>query len=926
MATNSILSRFQSLARGAGYGPSDYESAAMARAHKEQTDEHDTANLDTARFRLDEYTKRFTNDWNIYQNSLRRDPANPVLPKGFGGSWEDYEAAHARGIRNLDEKKYLMPSDIQTLYGLEDSIDYENISGEWTDILGPGKFMSPVTSEHVDDDEFGPSTNYQVSTVNPDTGQAHDANPTYSGTPVAKLHARGGDAEVEAASWPPVPNEARDTLFETNMSGLYKRSPGSMSSMLTLADRQIDGEPFSPGRAANEQAAMQAVVDALGGRYAQTMDEIVRARGEYATQEERIDAEFAKAQETKRGELGVENTAIQARNEELVEAARLQARNPEGTGYGVGGTDDPSTPDVNEALPMGQELWDRLPKWAVVPGSASAGPYLSMPTYVLEDSSVNPDLVGMENYVAVKDAIPLNMTRPQWNSLKPEQREVLQERHDHLVRENLRSAWRDTVSTSAGKSRNSVLAEELETYRNTSVPQGVSAAEYDDTLKNVEAFWDRFNKRGQGGSGDNWLHPDEESDKGKLWKFLRNNPEELALFKESPLAFAQKHMDNNAESITGAPPDPEAIADADIEGVKKLVDIDAVINAMERPVGTLTQENIAAIQAEAAKLKGEYTVKQEEMARLIDQNQRENRRLDKEDRAATALGVISVFPEGDARFGQLLQAMPSWIERGTWDDFQATFDQENVRLEQYARQLDQADIKLDQDQQTLELRRQEYDQDVYEFEQTRLDDNRKSLEAARNTSAGYKDFRTTLTNTRFFKLRYNTDGASDGPVSLDQFTAEDFGAYIEVTNQMMASVVNPLGLPQSQWSPAQWTDYEAVKADIAAGVKIMLRSENQRNTSFWQSFMQLFGKDWTNLGPAAFDSVSQLVAFKEDNSPADTLGEVAYYKHINPRTGQEQGNDMPATDLHAIFGPLGGREMLWALSVGNNERFRQTNK
>ena len=915
MASNSTLGRFQALARGAGFGPTDRETSYAAGLHKKQTDEHDTAALDAAVASLDTWKKRVGNDWTIFTESSKSG-GESVMPKGFTGTPQDYVDAHRQSMRNLDEHKYILPSDIVAMYDNSTSIDYENDLGISRDILGPGKFMNSVTSKEVENEKGTRATNYQVRSVDPETGQMHDANPTFGGKSEAALAEEGGDEAVAKGSWPPVSNAVRDKVFTSFMAKLYARSPGSSRSMLNFATRSVGENASDPIREAKEQEMLQLIVDS-GGEEAVEAQKILDNYGtNFRAQEQTIDKDFATAQTAEREKLTTRNEGIRKNNEKLVEAARRQARNPEGDGYGLGGTDDPNTPDVNEALPMGKELWDRLPKFIVVGQQGG---------FSLEDYTLNDDMVGMENYVAVKDAIPLNMTRAQWGSLRSWQRAQLQVRHDALVARNLHTAWRGTVSRSEGKvGGDTTLAEEIEAYDKAGVPGGMGVKEHDKTLKDVKEFWDKFNARGQRSLNPETGNMDwkEGSDRANLMDFLRNNPGELAAFKESPFKFAQNHMVEDAVSITGGPANADEIIAANVKGVIDEVDIKAAVAAMARPAGTLTQAHMDTLRAEAAKLTGAHAVKQDEMAALIEKQQQNNGDLNKEERAGIMLGVISTFPEGDPRFGQLLQSTPSWVERGTWDNFTQTFEQENVRLEQYDRGLNQAQENINLRSDELELNKIKLTQQQYEFQVGIAQDQRAAVDSAMGGSPYVRAAVAQAMQTQFGKNLYQIGDDFD-PDLETAYTPEGFRAYISTYNAMTNQHIEATkGIPEKNWTPQMRADEVAIKSGLVLGVKQFLRAEEARNTGLWTKLVTLL--PWVTrdtVGSASLDEVSQLVAFKKDHSTAEKIGEVAYYKHVNPRTMREQGEPIPAFSLHKALGEYGGRELLWSLSVGNREKF-----
>ena len=913
MATNNSLgtpnySRWQAMARGAGYGRTD--DFRIAQAAKEQTDEKDFSNLDRAVSELDTWKVQIQNDWADYNQSLT-DPTVPTkLPEGFVGTAKDYENAYFQARRNFGVKKNYAPSDIQRMYGKDAAIKYENLSGLWGTILGDGKFMNPVTSEQVDTD-FGSGINYQVRTVDPQTGQIYDANPTFGGKPVAQLQAEGGDAAVQAGSWPPIPDAARDEVFFSNVADLYQRVPGASSAVRTVGTQDPNLQGFVPGRVQNELAALQAIREGSQGVYDTALQELQGTQAAYRQQEVDIDTQFAKDKQEERARLIEENEAMTAQMAEDAKNAAMAERNPQGTGYGItwsglnvttGGGFTGQGPIVippGQQLPMGDELYNMLPDYVITPdftGYSRGTKFMHVPD-------------NMKDYIVPRGSTPLNMTNDQHKSLTSGQRTIVEQKNEDLINRNLQKLWRDQVTLN-NMSGQSALRTELKEYRETDVPGDISAVQYDKVANDVEAFYENQNRRGN---------------KNKFWEALRNSPDDLALFRESPFRFAEKYMNDDAafQSFIGLEPTTKDIDATPLPQIKSQADIDAVINAMERPTGTLMPSHIAVLEAEVARLDTLRQEDQQAVADFIDKFDGNMQQVTKEDKAATWLAVASTFHEGDPRgtnwFKSITEAGPSLIERGRWDDFTQNFQQNERRLAQQDRNLTLQEEGLDIRWEELGLNKSKFTQEQLEFQTQQLNDARSNITAWRNGSQRLVGYKGELTNNNFYKMLHNTAGVSGGS-KLSDYSEEEFASYIGLTLGMLDNISL---IPKEQWGVAEWADYAAVQSDVALGMKTMLRKMSQENISMWRQFLSFFGADY-QTGPAAFDTVTSLVAFDDaTEQPTEDPAKIAYYMHVDPRTMQELGNKIPATQMDSVMGPLGGREALLALSLGNHKKYRE---
>ena len=899
MATNDTLgsfnpptySRFQAMARGAGYGRSN--DFRIAQAAKEQTDEKDFSNLDRAVSQLDTWKVKVKNDWDAYNRSLT-DTESPIkLPEGFTGTPKDYEAAYFQARQNFGVNKNYAPSDIQRMYGKDAAIQYENLSGLWGKILGDGKFMNPVTSEQVDTD-FGPGINYQVRTVDPETGQIYDANPTFGGKPVAQLQAEGGDTAVEAGSWPPIPDKARDDAFFSGVADLYQRVPGASSAVRNLNFQDSNLQGFVPGRVQNELTALQAVRDGSQGVYDTALQKLQDTQAAYTKQEADIDTQFAKDKQERRAQLVAENKALEKQMAE--DAITASNTNPtEGTGYG--------TAVANYAygtpmLPMGDELYEQLPGYYLVGGGYAPLGAQSVDIEV-------PD--NMKDYIAPRSHTPMNLTEDQHKSLTSEQRANAERRDEELINKNLQTLWRDQVTLNSGD-RQSALRAELKEYRETDVPQDITASQYDKVANDVEAFYKTQNKK---------------VNKDKFWEALRNSPEDLALFRESPFRFAEKYMNDDTAftAFICMEPKPEDLKDTPMAKIKSQADIDKVIKAMERPTGTLMPSHIAVLEAEVARLDTITQRDQQAVVDFINKFDGNMQQVSKEDRAATWLALASTFPKGDARgtqlFSMIANSGSALVERGRWDDFSDKF-----ALDQ--RKADQTDTSLFLTERGLDLRLEELDfqrgkktTDDWQWQQDYNLKLKNSINAERGSTL--TEYNTAKKLTNFYKMMY---GPGDAPSSLDNVTAFNEGDFSAYTNLGLQSLATITARPTNQWTAQDFSNYQSIKHDLATASNVMLKKMSEENASMWDRFLSFFGAD-KSVGVRAYDYAAELIAIGRDGLPTDDPSQVTAYKQIDPRTFQELGSEIPATSLEDVFGSLGGRQILLGMSLGNNDAYRK---
>ena len=921
MATNNTLgqapnySRWQAMARGAGYGGQD--DFRLAQAAKQQTDEKDFSNLDRTVSELDRWKVKIKNDWEVYNQSLTDPNTTATLPDGFVGTAKDYETSYFQARQNFGVNKNYAPTDIQRLYGKDAAIQYENISGLWGNILGDGKFMNSVTSEQVETD-FGPGVNYQVRSVDPRTGRVHDANPTFGGTPVAQLQANGGDEAVEAGSWPPIPDAARDQVFFSNIADRYQRVPGASSAVRTLGEQDSSLQGYVPGRVENELRALQDIQGGNKGVYDEAFALLQDTQGAYAQQEVNIDTQFAKDKQEERKRLQDDNTALRAQYAEDAKNAQMAERNPEGTGYGrrpttrmnvtqgggVTGQGPIVVPPGQSDLPMGDELYDLLPEYYQMPSP----PYGIAGTLDIEVPDELSDLIVPRN------STPVNMTAVQHKSLSSKQRELAENKHEDIVQKNLQTLWREQITWNSGDSRQSALRTELKEYRETDVPADISADQYDKVANDVEAFYAKYSGWGS------------TSRKDKFWEALRNSPDDLELFRESPFRFAEKYM-NDETALTafiGLEVKPEEIAATPLPEIKSQADINAVIEAMNRPTGTLMPSHIEVLKQEVARLDTLSQQSQQDVVEFINKFDGNMQQLDKEDRAAAWLALASTFPQGDARgtqlFSMIANSGPSLIERGRWDDFSDKFN-----LEQ--RKASQTDTSLFLQEQNLEARWEEIDLQKARYTTTDIQWQKEYNLKLRNAVSAERgstltDYNSGKKETNFYKMMY---GTADQPSSLDDVTAFNYGDFAAFTNLGLKALsdvsIRNNGVPMRDWTPQDFANYQGIKHDLATASNVMLKKMSEENANLWTKFLSLIGADNT-VGVRAYDYASELIAIGRDGNPTDDPSQVTHYKQIDPRTFQELGNEIAAIELEEVFGSLGGRSVLLGMSLGNNDAYR----
>ncbi len=913
MARNRLLSTWQAMGRGAGFGPTAAEDLAVAQAVKEQTDEKDYANLASVLSQTDAFNKKIARDWARYTNSMSSDPTNPILPAGFA-SPDEYEVAFNKARDNKNIHKAFLPSDVGNLLGQEQRIQYENISGVWPELLGEGKWMNPITSTVGEDG----STDYSVRTIDPKTGRVFDANPTYGGTSVAELYAKGGDAAVEEGSWPPIPSEGSDQAFVQRLQNMHGRVSGASSQIMNMG--QPSWQTWSPERDARERAALRAAADSAEGAYAVQLRELQRQRELMDTEQAAI-AQFD-TQQAKGGSSAPTSTSTSAPapapasgnnqiksnpGQVVKNATDAATSNMEGPGYGVTVTFPNGAAVIDK--PLGQSLYLQLPRpttkqvgsWSLEQydptkldkfSSAKFGADVepSSETFYKTTTVIVPP--EFRDYIVPRDVIPYGADFEQWSSMDPYQAEEAWTTSNMIVDKNLLRLW----GTQASNLTNSPLGQELKAAKVRGITDPAAKA----TADRVEKFF-RANRRGK---------KQEE-----ILNMIRRSPDHLALFKENPFEFFAKISDTTAQDNTVIDTD----GFTDFKDANKEV-VDEISNTLARPAATVSSQDIKRLQEKVATAEALKIESQEALADFLTASKGREGQLAKEDAAAVFLAIASSFPKDDPRantaFAAIAAAAPSLIERGRWDDFEDTHAievakreaaNERHRIDKEQLEVQWANWRLNKDRHNLN--EQEHMHAV-------LMDKQAMFASRGDVSERFSSFEAGIRDTDAYKKLFSPQ-LSDLE---DDITEAQFSGYVsQIMNYL--DTLPPIG--QQTWQEAN--DYKGAEGYLHVATKRMLRQMSYANKGWWAALVDSIPwVDDSDVGAEAFDTVASLVAFGVDGSPVTSpTDRIAYYKHVNRRTMQEEGEEITAFQLERDFGPVGGRRILYALTEANNAKYRK---
>ena len=302
-----------------------------------------------------------------------------------------------------------------------------------------------------------------------------------------------------------------------------------------------------------------------------------------------------------------------------------------------------------------------------------------------------------------------------------------------------------------------------------------------------------------------------------------------------------------------------------------------------------------------------------------------NERIDRNTRAAIWLGVLSSFPRGDSAVQDALKAGSLFVNTGNWH----TAAQDFVNT---TRQLDQMDVsltlerdKLDHQKEVLDFDKDKLANDKWEFGQTNLNNLRAVVELARGGSESLKTFVSGLRNTNAYKRIFNTGDLNES-YKPEDMTSEEFRGFTELSMNYLTNHV--WVTPEKDWTNAQRIDNAVATGYMASATKAMLRNLSQKNRPKWQAIIDVIlpGDQFGDIGPRAFETISQLVAFDHSTGqPTDEASKIGYFMQIDSKTGQilKGGNKIPATTMDSVFGEFGGRQMLLALSLVNHEKYRK---